>query len=561
MAWWLLSVTSSAWAGDAPVCGAVVTQDLVLGADLVCPEGFEGAALTVAAPGVTVDGAGHKVQIAGGAAVRVQAERVTVRGLRIEGAGRGVEGLGSDGLQLQGLSLDGFDGTGVWLESCDGCSVSGSSFVGARSGVMARGRHSHLLLAGNDLSQVRRWAVTLEDGLEDVLMGNTFEGARGGVRLRHARSVHISPDNVFSGGLQAVQAEQSEQLTLEGLWIDGFAGTALTLWDCDGCEVKDSSLLGAGQALAVLGSDDVRLTGNDLRHSRQGVAVTDSHGLSMDGGNTLDGISGISVQIVGGSAELDGLVTTGGAIEAVDTHLQLTDHRSCGGELWLDGVTGSLQGALGALTQHGGSLAVDGSSFPDADADALHDACDPCIDPDLDGVCSASDPCLGKTAQDSDGDGWCQDTDCDDTLASVHPQAQESPCNGLDDDCSESTSDTPDADRDGFAVCTDCDDQDPSRFPGAKERCNGRDDDCNAQVDDGLPFDAWFADADHDGYGGEMPAFTCDGAPPGHVSNHVDCDDSQPFVHPGAPEILHNGVDDDCNRLTPDTERGTVDLD
>jgi hypothetical protein len=555
MAWWLLS---AALAGDAPSCGAVVTQDLVLSADLVCPDGV---ALTVAAPGVTIDGGGHTIQTSGDAAVRVQAEDVTVRGLRIEGDGRGVEGLGSHRLQLEELTLDGFDGTGVWLEGCDGCSISESSFVGARSGVMARGPHSHLLLSGNDLSQVRRWAVTLVGGREDVLMGNTFEGARGGVRLVRARSVRIEPDNVFSGGMQAVQAEESEDLRLDGLWIDGFSGTALTLSGCDRCEVTNSSLLGAEQALAVLGSDDVRLMGNDLRHSQEGVWATDSHGLQMDESNQLASISGRSVWILGGSAELQGLVTTSGSIEAVDTHLEVTDHRSCGGELWLDGVTGSLQGALGELTQHGGSLDVDGSAFPDDDADGLHDSCDPCVDPDQDGLCSAVDPCRGQGTEDRDGDGWCQDVDCDDTLAAVHPQVAETTCNGLDDDCSGSTPDKPDADKDGFAVCEDCDDRDPARFPGARERCDGHDDDCNAQIDDGLPFDAWFADTDHDGYGGELPAFTCDGAPPGHVSNHADCDDALPSVHPGSPEVLHNGIDDDCNRLTSDTESGTVDLD
>jgi hypothetical protein len=449
----------------------------------------------------------------------------------------------------------------VWLEGCDGCNVSDSSFVGARAGVMARGAHSHLLLSGNDLSEIRRWAVTLVDGRDDVLMGNTFDGARGGVRLIRARSVKIEPDNVFEGGRQAVQIEESQELLLDGLWIDGFEGTALTLQDCDRCEVTNSSLLGAGQALAIVSSDDVQLLGNDLRHSRAGVSVTDSHDLWMDGSNLLAQIEGSVVKIVGGSADLHGLVTTSGTLEARDTELQVTDHRSCGGELWLDEVTGSLQGALGGLTQHGGSLAVDGASFPDEDRDSLHDACDPCVDPDQDGLCSASDPCRGQGTEDTDGDGWCQDTDCDDTLAAVHPQGAETTCNGVDDDCSGSTLDTPDADRDGFAVCTDCDDQDPARFPGARERCNGHDDDCNAQIDDGLPFDAWFADSDHDGYGGELPAFTCDGAPPGHVSNHADCDDTRPSVHPGAPEVLHNGADDDCNRLTSDTEKGTVDLD
>ena len=110
-----------------------------------------------------------------------------------------------------------------------------------------------------------------------------------------------------------------------------------------------------------------------------------------------------------------------------------------------------------------------------------------------------------------------------------------------------------DSDGDGnFAACGDCDDANPDVFDGAVDVCDdGIDQDCSG-ADEGL---------DDDGDGGTDAACggdDCDDSDPAiDVSTNADgdlftvcigdCDDSDPNVYPGAPEVACDAVDDDCD--------------
>jgi len=174
--------------------------------------------------------------------------------------------------------------------------------------------------------------------------------------------------------------------------------------------------------------------------------------------------------------------------------------------------------------------------------------------------------------------------DCDDTDASVNPEATEVPYNGKDDDCNPATLDD-DLDQDTYGIATDCDDNDASVNPGATEvPYNGKDDDCNpATLDDDLDQDTygiatdcddndtnvnpgaaetWYDGVDqdcdgandYDADGDTYVATGYDAFAGGTAPNTDDCDDTDANVNPGATEVPYNGKNDDCNPATLDDD-------
>ncbi len=184
---------------------------------------------------------------------------------------------------------------------------------------------------------------------------------------------------------------------------------------------------------------------------------------------------------------------------------------------------------------------------------------------------------------DSDGDGfvdaeWAEAygdefedarPDCDDEDPAIHPDADEIPYNGVDEDCSELTSDD-DVDGDGFKALQvggdDCDDEDAAVNPDADEVWyDGLDDDCDGRDDDQdgdeLPLaedcddtdpdvggpSTRYEDRDEDGYGDPTsPVEACAGSA-GVADDATDCDDTNEFVNPGMDEVCGDGADNDCS--------------
>ncbi|MEE2751632.1 MAG: putative metal-binding motif-containing protein, partial [Myxococcota bacterium] len=143
----------------------------------------------------------------------------------------------------------------------------------------------------------------------------------------------------------------------------------------------------------------------------------------------------------------------------------------------------------------------------------------------------ATDSGSPTALEDSDGDGYTTEEDCDDTNVLINPVASER-CNGLDDNCDGIIDEGFDSDGDGFLVTQfcpdgdDCDDEDPLSYPGADEvPYDGRDQDCDG---------ADLTDVDADGYASE-------------AAGGEDCDDNDPAISPGITDIPKDGIDQDCD--------------
>jgi len=226
----------------------------------------------------------------------------------------------------------------------------------------------------------------------------------------------------------------------------------------------------------------------------------------------------------------------------------------------------------------GGNNTTPPPTGPDGDQDGVADALDNCpnvfndtqADLDSDFIGDACDP-------DMDGDSSINDLDCKPMDPKIHPGGKETCGNGVDENCNgvtdeEDASDCikyftdDDGDKTGpsssarclcgpdgshqVTVGGDCDDTNAELSPLQVEQCDGLDNNCNLLVDDGCDDDGdGFCDSDMSIVG--SPAICSQGG--------GDCYDYASTVHPGAPEIPGDGVDNNCDGVMTGENSSEID--
>ncbi len=220
--------------------------------------------------------------------------------------------------------------------------------------------------------------------------------------------------------------------------------------------------------------------------------------------------------------------------------------------------------------------------------DGLDNDCDGAIDDEDDSATS-----LYVTYTDSDGDGYGDPTtelmscavpdsnvsvagDCDDSDESIHPEKDEGPADGVDQNCDGVELCYEDQDGDGFGGsftvdlvddgtgtfdCVtafgmtdnddDCEDTYGTIHPDAVEVCDEIDNDCDGLVDDEdetvdlSTGGAYFLDNDGDGFGAQ-PIEACVPAS-NMITVDGDCDDTASSINPFQTDIVGDGFDQNCD--------------
>jgi len=417
---------------------------------------------------------------------------------------------------------DGYPDMAVGIPGASSSSGLAYTFLGAATGPAAL---PSTILACPDAGACE-FGVSLDggdidgDGFSDLVVGapNTWTGAGqdGAVFVFYGTATGVSTSPAYTLYGNSSAGDFGEAVRLGDLSGSGYADIAIG--DPSASDAAVSIFAGSSSGIST--TPDVSLAVADLYASA---------GLHLDIGPDVDG-DGQDDLLVGAD----------------------------GGAMLYRGWTDADEDGVGAAEDCDDTDASVGGpevqAYPDDDGDGFGDPLDGSL------VCALSS-------------GWLEDdSDCDDTDATVFPGATEQTGDGIDSDCDGTEICYLDGDGDGYrpdatstvastdtdcgdtgeatasAPTGDCDDTDATASPVGVEVPDDRiDQDCSGT-------DTCLVDTDGDGYVPDTTTLVdtadddCTDTGEGEATDPAgDCDDTDSTVNPGATEGTGDGVDQDCD--------------
>lgn len=162
-------VTSPAGAQE-PGCTLVVTEDTTLDRDISCSDG---AAIEIAAPGITLDLGGHTVTGGEDGIANPGFDRVTIRNGRLDTDGVGVSLTGAQRNVIEGLRLFTAIQSTIRLVDSDHNRIVGNRSSGYRAGIDLREGSDRNLVSGNSEGEAYG-GTRVTDSDHNLIVGNRF---------------------------------------------------------------------------------------------------------------------------------------------------------------------------------------------------------------------------------------------------------------------------------------------------------------------------------------------------------------------------------------------------
>ncbi len=248
-------------------CGDTIDQSTTLTADVVCPDAFAGAAITIGADNVVLDGGGKKIVVTCCFGVRADRQSgLTIRNLNLAGTG---------------------GGTGIFLRSSNNSKVLNNDLSG-RYNALHLEAGSNNLVDGNNASQSAEWAIRVSSQANLTLRNNNLSGSQHGLLLSDTDDFILDPTsgNDFSAiALTAVLVESSSGVTVRDLKLAGSGsgtGTGIFLRSTNDSKVLNNDLSGRYNALHLEAGSNNLVEGNNASQSAEwAIRVSSQANLSL----------------------------------------------------------------------------------------------------------------------------------------------------------------------------------------------------------------------------------------------------------------------------------------